>query len=111
MRPHSSLVHSRTRVSQRYALLPLEGYPVSRLPSWPGADVRVLASPALGANFVQYLIDLPLNARGQFPADERIETFSYILSGRGEHREGSRAKRMVGPGNFALTPPRTANEF
>ncbi len=111
MRLHSSLVHSRTRVAPRYALMPLEGYPVSKLPSWPGAEVRVLASPALGANFVQYLIDLPATARGQFPADERIETFSYVLSGRGEHREGGRAKRQVIPGSFAFTPPRTANEF
>lgn len=111
MRPHTSLVHSRTRVAPRYALMPLEGFPVSRLPSWPGAEVRVLASPALGAGFVQYLIDLPATARGQFPADERIETFTYVLSGKGEHREGSRAKRPVGSGYFSLTPPRTANEF
>lgn len=111
MRSHSSLVHSRTRVTQRYALMPLEGYPFSKLPSWPEAEVRVLASPALGANFVQYLIDLPANARGAFPVDERLETFSYVISGKGEHREGGRGKRAIGSGYFSLTPPRTANEF
>ena len=111
MRPHTALVHSRARVSQRYALMPLEGYPFSKLPTWPDAEVRVLASPALGANFAQFLIDLPAGGRGQFPADERIETFCYVVSGKGEHREGTRAKRQIVAGSFSLTPPRVANEF
>jgi glyoxylate utilization-related uncharacterized protein len=56
MRAPHELLHSRTRVCPRYALLPLEGYPLSRLPNWQGAEARILASPALGAQFVQYLI-------------------------------------------------------
>ena len=59
MRPVQQLVHSRTRVCSKYALMPLEGFPFSRLPSWPDAQVRVLASPALagyvsGANLVAH---------------------------------------------------------
>ena len=81
MRPVQQLVHSRTRVRQRYALMPLEGFPVSRLPTWPDAQVKVLAAPALGAAFVQYLIDLPAGREGSFPADKRVETFYYVLSG------------------------------
>jgi (S)-ureidoglycine aminohydrolase len=91
--------------------MPLEGYPFSRLPGWPGCDVRVLASPALGAKFVQYLIDLPAGARGGFAGDEGIETFSYVISGKGEHRDGPRAGRAIAAGSFSLSPPAVANEF
>ena len=47
MRRPDELVHSRARVENRYAMFPLEGYPSSRLPTWPGADVKILAAPAL----------------------------------------------------------------
>ncbi|MDB5295358.1 MAG: hypothetical protein JWO31_1341 [Phycisphaerales bacterium] len=113
MRPVASLVHSRTRVRPRYALLPLEGFPDSRLPTWPGARVRVLASPALGAGFVQYLIDLPAGGRGGFPADGRgdgrgTETFCYVLSGSGTLAGGSGdygGRHPLAAGAFALLPP------
>ena len=98
MRAPHQLVHSRARVRQRYALFPLEGYPTSRLPTWPDAEVRVLAAPALGAQFVQYLIDLPAGKSGRFDADERLETFYFVLSGKGEED--------LRPGSFGLLPPR-----
>ena len=105
MRPHSSLVHSRTRVSQRYALFPLEGYPFSRLPSFPEAQVRVLASPAIGAGFVQYLIELPAGCGGSFKADGKTETFAYVLAGTGEMNHGQQAAFPLSAGSFALLPP------
>src|SRR4051812_16786239 len=83
MRPPHQLVHSRARVAQRFALFPLEGYPVSRLPSWPDAEVRVLASPALGAGFVQMLIDLPAGEAGGGMGGAGGGTVFYVLSGGG----------------------------
>src|SRR3954454_12605054 len=100
MRPVTSLVHARTRVRPSYALMPLEGFPFSRLPSWPDAQVRVLASPAIGAEFVQYLIDLPAGKRGSFPADDRIESFFYVLNGTGRSGE-----QLIRAGSFGLIPP------
>lgn len=104
MRAPQQLVHSRTRVRDRYAVMPLEGFPVSRLPSWPDAEVRVLASPALGAGFVQYLIDLPAGKSGHFFADAGAETFYYVLGGAGEvpEQEGGASVRT---GSFGLLPP------
>jgi (S)-ureidoglycine aminohydrolase len=107
MRPVEKLVHSRTRVSDRYALLPLEGFPASRLPTWPDATVRVLASPALGAGFVQYLIDLPTGKKGSFPAESQIETFFYVLNGAGKIHSGP----QISPGSFGLIPPGKAVEI
>jgi (S)-ureidoglycine aminohydrolase len=108
MRSPEQLVHSRASVRVRYAMFPLEGYPASRLPSWPGAEARILASPALGAGFAQYLIDLPAGAGGQFAADDRIETFHYVLSGAGR-LYGS--EEPLSPGSFGMTPPGTVVQF
>jgi (S)-ureidoglycine aminohydrolase len=83
-------------------MFPLEGYPPSRLPSWPDAEVRVLAAPALGAKFVQYLIDLPAGKQGAFQGDDRLETFYYVLSGGGEFRGGD----AIAEGSFGLLPPK-----
>ena len=111
MRPPHELVHSRARVRQRYAIFPLEGYPMSRLPTWPDAEARVLAAPALGASFVQYLIDLPAGKRGRFDADSQIETFFFILAGAGTFTNGHGVKMSVKPGHFGLTPPGEATHL
>jgi (S)-ureidoglycine aminohydrolase len=108
MRPPQQLVHSRARVRQRYAMFPLEGYPFSRLPTWPGAEVRILAAPAIGASFVQYLIDLPKGASGQFLANGAIETFHYVISGAGRFHGASEA---LSAGSFGLTPPGAPAHF
>src|SRR5437016_1295807 len=102
MRPANQLVHARTRVRSRSALMPLEGFPASRLPSFPDAVVKVLASPALGASFVQYLIELPAGSRGAFEADSQIETFFFVMSGTGWFHDGASAKMPIGHGSFGL---------
>ena len=104
MRSPHQLVHSRARIRQRYALLPLEGYPPSRLPAWHGAEVRVLASPAIGASFAQYLIDLaPGGGTAQVP-DGRVETFVFVMSGRVTLTLAGRP-HLLGEGGYALVPP------
>ena len=103
MRSVEQLVHTRTRVCSNYALMPLEGFPVSRLPTWPDAAVKVLAAPALGAGFVQYLVDLPAGRTGGFPTDPQLETFYYILSGSGQLV--APIKRPITTGSFGLIPP------
>jgi (S)-ureidoglycine aminohydrolase len=81
MRAIDQLVHSRARVRDRWALMPLEGFPVSRLPAWQLAEARVLASPALGARFVQYLIDVQPDGGTSQPPDNATESFLYCLGG------------------------------
>lgn len=111
MRPVNQLVHGRTRVTPRWALMPLEGFPFSRLPSWPTAQVRVLASPRIGAEFVQYLIDLPAGSTGEFVADSAIETFFYVMSGTATFSDGGKTKHAIRDGSFGLTPPGRASQF
>jgi (S)-ureidoglycine aminohydrolase len=104
MRAQNQLLSSRTRVKPRYALLPREGVPYSRLPEWPRAQVRVLAGPALGAGFAEYLLDLPSGEKGAHRADGAIEFFFYVLSGSlALSVDGVR--HALAPGGFALVPP------
>jgi (S)-ureidoglycine aminohydrolase len=108
MRQQNQLLSSRARVSTRFAVFPLEGYPLSRLPLWPDAQARVLAGPALGAGFVQYLIDLPEKAVGNRggAAEAEVETFLYVISGEVAlfiHK----ALHELKAGGYALIPPGT----
>lgn len=105
------ITNSRTRVRQRYALMPLSGFPDSRLPTWPNAAVKVLAAPAIGAAFVQYLIDLPAGSKGRFAADSEIQTFHFVLSGTGQFRGGVGAVQALSTGSFGLTPPGAGADF
>ncbi|HEY0007923.1 MAG TPA: (S)-ureidoglycine aminohydrolase [Tepidisphaeraceae bacterium] len=110
MRPLASLVHSRTCVRPRFALMPLEGFPFSRLPSWPDAQVRVLASPALGAKFVEHLIDLPAGKSGEFAADDEVQTFYYVTAGAGKCESGGQTY-VLRAGSFGLAPPQKELRF
>lgn len=109
MRRPDQLVHSRARVDARYALLPLEGFPPSRLPGWGNAEVFVLAGPALGAGFVQYLVDLPAGTGGAARAADGVETFHYVLSGEGAF--AGPTKQALTPGSYGLTPSGTPGRF
>lgn len=104
MRPIHQLVHARTRVEARYALMPLEGFPDSRLSSWPTAKVKVLASPRLGAEFAMYLIELPANEQGTFGAELETETFFYVIEGEGAFTDRGETTIQLRPGSFGLTP-------
>src|SRR4051794_23430305 len=104
MRAPHQLLNSRTQVRPRFALLPLEGIPYSKLPAWPGTMVRVHAAPALGAQFVQYLLEVPQNGGTTQKADGRIETFLYALSGEFTLSAGGKTNKLAA-GGFALIPP------
>jgi (S)-ureidoglycine aminohydrolase len=110
MRRPDQLVHARTRVNSRFALMPLEGFPSSRLPGFPDAAVRVLASPRLGAEFVQMLIDLPAGKAGAFDTSPTIETFHYVMAGTGTFTADANRSTLT-PGDFGLTPPGQSVRF
>jgi (S)-ureidoglycine aminohydrolase len=105
MREPNQLVHSRARVSSRYALFPREGYPSSRLPAWDKTEAFVLAAPALGAQFVQYLLKIDTGGGTRHKADRRIETFFFVRSGEALLNLGDGQPQKLTSGSFALIPP------
>jgi (S)-ureidoglycine aminohydrolase len=82
--------------------MPLEGFPFSRLPAWPDAQVRVLASPALGAQFVQMLLDLPAGA-GTGQGEALRQVFGFVMSGSVRVTICGETKTL-GPEGFFLVP-------
>jgi (S)-ureidoglycine aminohydrolase len=102
MRAPHQLLHSRTRIRSRYCLFPLEGYPPSKLPDWPGVEARILTSPAMGAGFAQYLLDVKSGQQARGRSDGRIETFFYVLSGEVRLVVNGNLDERLTPGGFAL---------
>ena len=104
MRTQAQLRHTRTRVRERYALMPLEGFPTSVIPPWLGTEARVLASPALGAAFVQILLDIAPGGGTHHRADRETETFFYVLSGAVGLTIGDEAAQTLESGGYAFVP-------
>ncbi|MFP4431977.1 MAG: (S)-ureidoglycine aminohydrolase [Spirochaetota bacterium] len=105
MRKQTQLLGSRTRVEARYALIPMEGIPFSRLPEWPEAEVQVLAAPALGAEFAEYRIRLAPGTGGHHAADGEIEHFLFVLDGSIELSLDTGGTSGLSAGGYALVPP------
>jgi (S)-ureidoglycine aminohydrolase len=105
MRSPNQLVYSRARIRDRFALFPLEGYPTSRLPNWDKTEARVLTAPAMGANFVQYLLTVQAGGGSHHKADGRVETFIYMLAGEAHLSITDGPSKKLTSGGFALIPP------
>ena len=111
MRTPQQLVHSRARTGQRFALFPLEGYPASRIPGWEKTESRVLASPAIGAGFAMYTMDVAAGGGVKRPADSRVETFLYLTGGAADLSIDGGKTADLTAGGFALIPPQSAFEL
>jgi len=79
--PQKGLVTSRVVVERNYAILPPEGIPASALPEWSLSEVRILAAPAMGSRFAQYLIDIEAGGGSEQTLAEGIEAFFYVIDG------------------------------
>ncbi|HMP72608.1 MAG TPA: (S)-ureidoglycine aminohydrolase [Kiritimatiellia bacterium] len=103
------LIGSRTQVTGDFAHLPIEGIPFSRLPEWPEALARVFATPAIGAAFTEYRIDLEAGQHGEHKADGEIEHFLYVLEGSAKlsltSKRSKPATHTMKAGGYALLPP------
>ena len=75
----------------RYALMPLEGFPASRLPTWPDcAGEGAGGAGAGGASSCRYLIDLPAGKRRIRRQTKRRDVSITCCRDRSSHGERSR---------------------
>lgn len=79
----NDLLSSRAIIKHgSFALIPPEGLVNNVLPHFEGTTLSIIASPKLGASFVEYLVEFEPgggNRRG-FGGDG-VETFVYVISG------------------------------
>ncbi len=74
---------TRIVMGDRFAFLPSEEIAASKIPAFGEAKVKVLASPGIGGNFVEYLIELRKDEGTIEPlAEKNLEYFTYILGGK-----------------------------
>lgn len=100
----TGLVGSRVIVERNFALLPPEGVPESVLPGWHETAVRILAAPAMGARFAQYLLELTPGGGSEQQLPDTIEAFFYVLEGRVQLDMNGRGQDLT-PGGFAFLSP------
>jgi (S)-ureidoglycine aminohydrolase len=100
---------SRDVVKERYALRTPGGFVPSRLPGWNNCTAVVHLSPALGAGFSQWHVDLAKDGFGEGGTGED-ELAVYVLDGGCSATLG-RAAHSLDAGAFAYVPPQTAYQF
>ena len=93
---------TRDVVKERYALRTPAGFVPSYMPGWSGCVCIIQISPALGANFAQFLITLEANGEGKGNAGVN-ESFVYVLNGKCAVKLGSE-KHSLTAGSYVFVP-------
>ncbi len=97
-------MHTRTRIHTRHALIAPDGYVPSAFPGWFGMTCFVLISPAMGANFSQFLIVIDaLDHHVGFAADAN-EHVIYVEKGDAVIH-WAHGQCTLSDGGFFFAPP------
>ena len=102
----TDLLSSRSIVKHgAYALITPEGLVKNVLPHFEGVAASIVASPKMGASFVEYLIDFaPEGGNRRGFGGDGIETFVYVLNGRLDVTIGAQAFALEDEG-YVFCPP------
>lgn len=88
-----------------YALIPQEGLVKNNIPGFENCDISILASPKLGAGFVDYSVSLnPGGYNKSGFGGEGIEIFVYVIKGRVLAGDGH-LEYDLPRGGFLYLPP------
>ena len=95
-----------------YAIIPPEGRVNNVVPGIDGCRVSIVASPKMGASFVQYVVEAEKNCGTvkPFGAEPGIETFLYIIEGEATLSAGGET-RQAGAGAYVFSPSGSGLEF
>lgn len=93
-----------------YAVLPKRNRVVSRVPRFEETEVEVLATPQLGARFVQHELIIREAGGTREPYEDDLEQFLYVLEGQLDLQVGGKENHLAS-GGFAWLPPNTVVEM
>ena len=95
-----------------YAVIPPEGRVNNVVPGIEGCRVSIVASPKMGASFVQYVLEAEKNGGTSraFGTEPGIETFIYIIEGEVSVSAGGET-RQEGAGAYVFSPSGRGLEF
>ncbi len=106
-------VTSRCRcinVPGSYMIFPRSSRVEHQLPHFEGVLAQVLATPQIGAAFVQHELLVESGGRTTRTRDEEYESFFYVQEGEIEMTVGGKSTRMP-EGGFAWLPPHDPYSF
>lgn len=106
-------VTSRCRAINKpgiYSILPASNRVFSYLPGFKDVAAQVLATPQLGARFVQYELVVQPNGGTSEPHNEALEHFMFVLEG-GVDFELDGSKQSLEKGCFCWLPPSRPFQF
>lgn len=109
----SDLLSTRAVVKPgQWAVIPKTGLVNNVIPNIKGCKVSIVASPKMGASFVQYIIEAVKDGGtiSPFGAEEGIETFIYIVEGSVQIKVGGKEETFCA-GGYAYAPPAEGLEF
>lgn len=94
--------NTRTVIKSNYALITEDSYVGSVFPGWENVEIRVVISPAMGANLSQYIIQL--NEDSQI-VDTTIDAqiFFYLIEGTCAITIGEKTRKLT-QGGYAYIP-------
>ncbi|WZL72930.1 (S)-ureidoglycine aminohydrolase [Clostridiaceae bacterium 35-E11] len=89
----------------KFAIIPPQGLVNNVVPGFEDCRISIVASPQIGASFVQYIIDImPGGGTTQkFAAEEGIESFVYCVHGEGKVLVDNEQK-LFKDGSYAYAP-------
>lgn len=90
-----------------YAVIPPEGRVINVVPGFEGFSITILASPKLGASFVQYIAKASPGAKTTRKfGGNGVETFVYFLDGEGELTVSVGEEEFIlKQGGYVYAPP------
>jgi len=94
--------NTRTVIQSNYALITEDSYVGSTFPNWDNVEIRVVISPAMGANLSQYLLQLHPKSRIQDNTKD-AQIFFYVIEGSCKIKIGKRKSKLV-QGSYAYIP-------
>lgn len=94
----------------QYMIFPRANRVEHQLPHFKGVEAQVLATPELGARFVEHELLVKPGGGTARPRDEAFEQFLFVLEGDLEFELDGRVHKMV-PGGFCWLPPHRPYQF
>jgi (S)-ureidoglycine aminohydrolase len=94
-----------------YMIFPRANRVEHQIPGFKGVQAQVLATPQLGAKFVQHELLVEANGGTDHPVDQNFEQFLFVQEGEIDlHVSGKNQKKMM-QGSFCWLPPQQPYEF
>jgi (S)-ureidoglycine aminohydrolase len=87
-----------------YALLTPDGMVNNVIPGFEKCDTTILASPKMGATFVDYLVDIKPDGCVRDFGGDGVETFAYVMNGKVSASIGGKSS-VLKNGGYVYCPP------